>query len=164
MATTNPKDKSLYARAILRIGLGYIFLWAFIDKLFGLEFSTCKGVGVACSQAWLHGGSPTAGFLGHAATGPLTGFYHHLAGQAWVDWLFMLGLLFVGVGLLFGTWIRSAAAAGIVLLALMWSSLLWPSTAPGVDYHIIYILAMLTVLLDNAPQKWTIKLPLVRLP
>ncbi|HEX5447898.1 MAG TPA: hypothetical protein VFW90_01720 [Candidatus Saccharimonadales bacterium] len=153
-----------YALSALRIGLGYIFLWAFIDKLFGLEFSTCKGVGLGCSQAWLHGGSPTAGFLGHAATGPLAGFYHHLAGQAWVDWLFMLGLLFVGIGLFFGTWVKSAAAAGIVMLALFWSSLLWPTATPGVDEHIIYILVMLVFLFGNFPQKWTVKLPWIKLP
>lgn len=163
MAAAKSKSKSLYAHALLRIGLGYIFIWAFIDKLFGLEFSTCKGVGVGCSQAWIHGGSPTAGFLGHAATGPLADFYHHLAGQVWVDWLFMLGLLFVGVGLLLGAWIKSASVVGIVMLALMWSSLLWPATAPGVDEHIIYILVLLTFLFSNVPQKWSLKIPGIRL-
>lgn len=157
-------NKGLFAWALLRIGLGYIFLWAFLDKSFGLTFATCKGVGVGCSQAWIHGGSPTAGFLGHAATGPLAGFYHHLAGQALIDWTFMLGLLFVGVGLLFGTWIKSASAAGIVMLALFWSALLWPAATPGVDEHIIYILVLLNFLLSNSPQKWTVKLDWLKLP
>lgn len=158
------KDRTSYFMALLRIGLGYIFLWAFIDKLFGLGFSTCKGVGAGCSQAWLHGGSPTTGFLGHAATGPLAGFYHHLAGQIWVDWAFMLGLLFVGVGLLFGAWIKSASVAGIAMLALFWSALLWPAAAPGVDEHIIYILALLVFLFGSFPQKWSIKLSFIKLP
>lgn len=158
------EDSGLYALAGLRIGLGYIFTWAFFDKLLGLKFATCKGADVSCSQAWIHGGSPTNGFLGHATTGPLASFYHHLAGQAWVDWLFMLGLLFVGVGLLLGSWIRSAAAAGIVLLALMWSSLLWPANSPGVDEHIIYILALLVFLVGNMPARWAVKLPFVKLP
>ena len=157
-------DKSLYALALLRIGLGYMFLWAFIDKLFGFGYATCKGLGRGCSEAWLHGGSPTAGFLGHATTGPLASSYQHLAGHAWVDWLFMLGLLFIGAGLVFGTWIKSAAAAGIAMLALMWSSLLWPAQTPGVDEHIIYILALLVFLLSNAPQKWAIKTRWFKLP
>jgi len=169
MVVSKNKDLSLYARALLRIGLGYIFLWAFIDKLFGLGFSTCKNavsgaVNIGCNQAWIHGGSPTAGFLGHATTGPMAGFYHHLAGHAWVDWGFMLALLFIGVGLVFGSWIKSASAVGIILLAMMWSSLLWPATAPGVDEHIIYILVLLTFLFSTGAQKWTIKLPWIKLP
>lgn len=157
-------EKGQYAWALLRIGLGYIFLWAFLDKLFGLGFSTCKGKGLGCSADWLHGGSPTAGFLGHATTGPLANFYHHLAGHAVVDWAFMLGLAFVGIGLFFGTWIKSAAAVGIVMLALMWSALLWPTNAPGVDEHIIYILAMLGFLFSNVGTKWSFKIPGLRLP
>jgi len=157
-------DKSSYALAALRVMLGYIFLWAFIDKLFGFGFSTCKGLGNSCSQAWIHGGSPTAGFLGHATTGPLASSYHHLAGHVVIDLLFMLGLLFVGVGLFFGTWIKSAAVAGIAMLFLMWSSLLWPANAPGVDEHIIYIFVMLVFLFNKAPAKWTVRSPWINLP
>lgn len=149
------KDRSLYALALLRIGLGYIFLWAFIDKLFGLGFATCKGLKVGCSQAWLDGGSPTKGFLGHATSGPMASFYHHLSGHVWVDWLFMLGLAFVGIGLFLGTWIRAAAVAGIAMLLLMWSALLWPTNSPGVDEHIIYIIGML-VLLSVPATSWSL--------
>ena len=156
--------KSLYALAIARIGLGYIFLWAFFDKLFGLKFATCKTADFGCSQAWLQGGSPTSGFLGNATTGPLADFYQGLAGMAWVDWAFMLGLLFVGLGLFFGAWIKSAAAVGIMMLALMWSALLWPKNAPGVDEHIIYILVLCVFLFSSAPHKLAVKLPWLKLP
>jgi len=161
---TKSLDKGPYALAALRIALGYIFLWAFIDKLFGLGVSTCQGFKDGCSQAWIHGGSPTAAFLGHATTGPLANFYHNLGGHIVVDWLFMLGLLFVGVGLFFGAWIKSASVAGIAMLAMMWSSLLWPTNAPGVDEHIIYIFVLLFFLFNNAPGKWTVKLPWLKLP
>lgn len=163
MAAKN-NDKGPYAWALLRIGLGYIFLWAFFDKLFGLKFATCKTAAVGCKQAWLHGGSPTSGFLGHATTGPLASFYHNLAGQAWVDWAFMLGLLFVGIGLFFGSWIKSAALVGIAMLILMWSALLWPANSPGVDEHIIYILALLGFLFSDIGRKWSFKIPGIRLP
>lgn len=158
------KNRGATALALLRIGLGYIFLWAFLDKLFGLKFATCKSAAAGCKQAWLHGGSPTEGFLGHATTGPLASFYHGLAGQTWVDWAFMIGLLFVGTGLLLGTWIRSAAGAGIAMLILMWSSLLWPANTPGVDEHIIYILVLLVFLAGNFPVKWALRLPWLKLP
>ena len=163
MAKTN-HDPSSLVWSVLRIALGYIFLWAFLDKLFGLQVATCSGKSIGCSEAWVHGGSPTAGFLGHATTGPLASFYHHLAGNALIDWAFMLGLLFIGIGLFFGSWIKSASVAGIAMLALMWSSLLWPTNTPGVDEHVIYILILFGLLANNVPQKWTLKIPFVKLP
>lgn len=161
---SSSKNKTDYGWALLRMGLGYIFLWAFVDKLFGLGFATCKGAEIGCSASWLQGGSPTTGFLAHATTGPLANFYHDLAGLAWVDWLFMLGLLFVGVGLLFGAWIKSASAIGIIMMLLMWSALLWPKNAPGVDEHIIYALVLLGFLVSNVGRTWSIRLPWLRLP
>ena len=52
------------ALAVLRISTGFIFLWAFLDKMFGWHYST---VG---SSAWIHGGSPTKGFLSSVSAGP----------------------------------------------------------------------------------------------
>jgi len=157
-------DPDSYAWSIMRIGLGYIFLWAFLDKLFGLKVATCQGLSYGCKQAWIHGGSPTAGFLGHATSGPFANFYHHLAGNALVDWAFMLGLAFIGIGLFFGTWVKSAAVAGMAMLALMWSSLLWPANTPGVDEHIIYILILFGLLVTNTKPRWTLKIPGLKLP
>src|SRR3546814_5818912 len=39
--------------AALRVGVGSVFLWAFLDKLFGLGYSTPS------ERSWLNGGSPT---------------------------------------------------------------------------------------------------------
>lgn len=150
-------DGSMYIWSILRIVLGFVFLWAFFDKLFGLGVSTCAGKALGCKAAWVHGGSPTSGFLGHATTGPLADFYTKLSGHMWVDWLFMLGLLFVGLGLFLGTWVKSAAAAGIVMLLLMWSALLWPTTTPGIDEHIVYALVLFGVALTADNQIWTME-------
>jgi len=155
-------DKSVYGWALVRLSLGFIFLWAFVDKLFGLGFATCRDkmnvVHTACSQAWLHGGSPTTGFLGHAVQGPFASFYHHLAGKTVVDWLFMVGLLVVGVGLLFGVWVRWASLIGIVMLMLMWSSLLWPANNPFVDEHLVYSLALLGIYFSEPAQElWSLK-------
>jgi thiosulfate dehydrogenase [quinone] large subunit len=155
-------DGSLFAWALIRITLGYVFLWAFLDKTFGLGSSTCKdpitgNISVGCSEAWLHGGSPTAGFLGHAVSGPFANFYHHLAGHARVDWAFMLGLLIVGIGLLLGVWVRAAALIGIVMVLLMWSALLWPANTPGVDEHIVYAIALFGVALVDENQVWGLR-------
>lgn len=155
-------DGSMYAWALLRILLGYTFLWAFLDKLLGLGFATCKAkatglVDVGCSSAWINGGSPTKGFLGNAVTGPFADFYHNLAGQAWVDWLFMIGLLTIGLGLLLGIWVRLGAFAGIILVLLMWSALLWPANSPGVDEHIIYAMALFGIALVDENQVWGLR-------
>lgn len=39
--------------AALRLTTGFIFLWAFLDKLFGLGFSTPS------ERAWINGGKPS---------------------------------------------------------------------------------------------------------
>lgn len=154
-------DASMYVWSILRIVLGYVFLWAFFDKLFGLGFATCKDkltglVDIGCAQSFAQGGSPTKGFLANATTGPFQDFYQNLAGQAWVDWLFMLGLLIAGVGLILGTWVRLASLVGIVMLVLMWSALLWPANSPGIDEHIIYALVLFGIALTADHHAWSL--------
>jgi len=152
-------SRSFYALALARIFLGFIFLWAFVDKLFGLGFATCRdkldAVHIGCSQAWVHGGSPTMGFLTHATSGPLHHVYMQLGTNhsGLIDWLFMLGLLVVGLGLTLGVFIRLATSVGAVMLLLMWSSLLWPSANPFVDEHIIYIFVLATINLANSQQR-----------
>jgi hypothetical protein len=69
--------------ALLRISLGFIFLWAFADKTFGLGFATTS------ANAWINGGSPTYGFLTFATKGPFADFFKSLAGNNFVDIVFM---------------------------------------------------------------------------
>jgi thiosulfate dehydrogenase (quinone) large subunit len=122
---------------LLRYVMSFIFLWAFFDKVFGLGFSTTP------AQAWIHGGSPTAGFLGHAVKGPFMDLFHSLSGVVIVDWLFMLGLLFIGLALLCKKYIKWGAIAGSVMLALMYLSLMLPANNPVIDEHIVYILVLI---------------------
>jgi len=63
--------------AVFRVVLGCEFLWAFVDKTFGLGYAT------PAERAWIYGGSPTKGFLSRAAVGPLEGTFHTIAGAAW---------------------------------------------------------------------------------
>ncbi|MBM9463825.1 DoxX family membrane protein [Aeromicrobium sp. YIM 150415] len=119
-----------------RLSMGWMFLWAFLDKTFGLGFSTDR------ADSWVNGGSPTAGFLGHATTGPLADFYQGLGGQAWVDWLFMIGLLGIGLALMLGIGVNIASVSGAVMLVLMWSAMLWPATNPFMDEHLVQALLL----------------------
>jgi len=118
----------------LRLVMAFIFLWAFFDKLFGLGFATTS------ERAWMNGGSPTAGFLTNAVKGPFSSIFNGLADVAAVDWLFMLGLLFVGVTFLFNKYIFWGSVAGILMMMLMWLALLFPENNPIIDEHIVYAL------------------------
>ena len=150
-----------YVWALTRIALGWIFLWAFLDKTFGLGHETPK------AAAWIDGGHPTEGFLAKAATGPFEGFYHDLAGHAVVDWLFMLGLLGIGAALILGVGMRIAAAGGAVMLVMMWSAVLPPANNPFMDDHLIYALVLVGLALTDAGDtlglgRWWSRTPLVR--
>jgi thiosulfate dehydrogenase [quinone] large subunit len=72
-----------FTLAITRLSIGWVFVWAFLDKTFGLGHETLS------KAAWINGGSPTKGFLSNASTGPFTSFYKDIAGATWADWLFM---------------------------------------------------------------------------
>ncbi|WP_283137639.1 hypothetical protein [Rhizohabitans arisaemae] len=134
--------------AVTRIAMGWIFFWAFLDKTFGWGFAT------PANRAWIEGGSPTTGFLKGASDGALGGFFGGLAGQAWVDWLFMAGLLGVGVALLLGIGMRVAAAAGGLLLLMMWAAALPLATNPFMDDHLVYLLVLIGLALAGAGDTW----------
>lgn len=125
--------------SLIRFFFGFIFLWAFLDKTFGLGLSTSS------SQAWIAGGSPTTNFLAHAVSGPFASFFQGLSGIGIVDWLFMLGLLGVGLSFLTHRYIRFAGIIGALMLLLMYCALLWPTTNPFLDSHIMYALMMLYI-------------------
>ena len=143
------------AIAALRISLGLVFLWAFLDKTFGLGYSTPS------TRSWISGGSPTNGFLSHVAVGPFEALFHSIAGTWWADTLFMIGLLAIGVSLILGVGLRLSAIAGTLMMALMWAAE-WPlaqftstgeasgSTHPFMDYHVIYALSMIVLAVIGA--------------
>lgn len=120
----------------LRFVMAFIFLWAFVDKLFGLGFATKR------ADSWLHGGSPTSGFLSFGTKGPLAEIFKSLAGIPMVDWLFMLGLLFIGLTLLLNRFVLWGAVAGIIMMILMWLATFPPTNNPLIDEHIVYALVL----------------------
>lgn len=124
------------AIAVTRILMGFYFLWAFVDKVFGLGFAT------PAERAWINGGSPTTGFLTNAtAESPFAGLFTAIAGNPVVDWAFMLGLLGVGVALMLGVGVRIGAIAGAAMLLLMYLAefplTLTDATNPLIDSHIL---------------------------
>ena len=144
-----------YIAAAIRLSLGWTFLWAFFDKAFALGHETgvdaqTGAVDYFGPAAWIHGGSPTAGFLGFATKGPLADFYQGLAGNAVIDWIFMLALLGIGLALTLGIGMRIAAASGAALLVMMWSAVLPPANNLFMDDHLVYAMVLVLLALVGA--------------
>ncbi|TCC07880.1 hypothetical protein [Kribbella soli] len=134
--------------AVLRIVLGLSFLWAFVDKLFGLGYATPSGKG------WIDGGDPTAGFLAKGTSGPMADFYQSLVGDWWVSPLFMIGLAGIGLALTLGIGMRIAAVSGALLYVLMWSANFPPENNPVLDDHIVGAITVVALALVAAGNVW----------
>lgn len=155
------------ALATLRIAYGITFLWAFLDKAFALGFhtgaitdpETGARTGIdffAKDAAWFNGGSPTEGFLafGVPADNPFKETFNSMAGDTWVNWLFMLGLLGIGIALLSGVAMRIATAAGALMYALMYAASVPLENNPVVDDHLVGVIVMVVLALGAAGTTW----------
>ncbi|RJT75785.1 DoxX family protein [Arthrobacter cheniae] len=149
--------------ALLRLATGFIFLWAFLDKTFGLGFST------PADRAWVAGGTPSQGFLlSDGVTGPLKGLFTLIASPA-SDILFQLGMLGIGMAVMLGIGLRVSAVVGSFLMVMMYLAE-WPfaanttSTNPLVDYHIIYALTLVLLAASSAGDTWGAGRPWRKLP
>jgi thiosulfate dehydrogenase [quinone] large subunit len=156
--------------SLLRLAMGWTFLWAFLDKAFALGFSTGRVLDDAGATvkiaffgdaAWIHGASPTAGVLGFALKGPFTHFYQTITGYqmtqagptsaAWVDWIYMLSMLLIGLALILGVGVRLASIGGIVWMVIFFTATaIWPEHNPFVDEHVIYAIVLAALFLANA--------------
>ena len=149
------------ALAALRIGFGLTFLWAFVDKLLALGYhtgwdQTGQHLDRFGPAAWINGGSPTEGFLkfGVSPNNWFHGFYTSIGGTAWADWLFMLGLLGIGVALTLGAGMRLAAITGVVLYAMMWAASFPLQTNPLIDDHVLGAITVVVLALTLAGDTW----------
>ena len=154
------------ALAVLRIGFGVTFLWAFLDKLLALGFSTGAVVNdegartgidfLAKDGAWVNGGNPTEGFLafGVPAHNPFKGLFEAMAGDTWVNVLFMVGLLAIGASLLTGVGMRIGTAAGALMYLLMYTASLPLENNPIFDDHLLGAISMVVLAAGYAGNTW----------
>ncbi|MCX6399323.1 MAG: hypothetical protein NTX33_05260 [Propionibacteriales bacterium] len=149
------------ALAVLRIGFGVTFLWAFLDKLLALGYAT--GVNAETGtvdrfgpDAWINEGSPTFGFLnfGVSEDNWFHGFFTGIAGDAWADWLFMLGLAGIGVALILGVGVRMAAATGSVLYLMMYAASFPLENNPVLDDHLLGAITLVVLAATLAGDTW----------
>ncbi|MGP4112662.1 hypothetical protein ACTWP5_17345 [Streptomyces sp. 4N509B] len=157
------------ALAVLRIATGSIFLWAFLDKAFGLGYSTSS------ENSWLEGASPAEGYLGSVSVGPMESTYHDWAGEAWVDLVYMAGMFGLGFALVTGIALRLTAVGGCLMMLSLWLGEFPParhlsdgspsmSTNPLVDNHVIYAAVMVVVAVCSAGRVWGLGRVWERLP
>ena len=167
-----------YWAAVARIAIGFVFLWAFLDKNFGLGYATPS------EGAWKFAtgdGSPTFGFLtfGVNPEGQFADFFHNLGESAgvmgaegptlypgsWVNWAFMLALLGIGITLILGIFTRIGSIGGAVLLMMMYlAAAPWAqytdeaganqSNNPIADDHLAYAIFLIVLMLFTAERTW----------
>jgi thiosulfate dehydrogenase [quinone] large subunit len=152
------------ALAVLRLGFGFTFLWAFFDKTFALGFHTgwttnpetgAETLDRFGDAAWINGGSPTEGFLLYGTEDKwMHDFFSSFAGAAWADWLFMMGLLGIGLALTLGIGMRIAAATGALLYMLMYAASLPLENNPVVDDHLLGAISVIVLALVLAGDTW----------
>lgn len=145
---------------VARILLGWVFLWAFLDKLFGL------GLGTPAERAWISGSSATAGYLS-GVEGPFAGMFAAMAGNALVDWLFMVGMAGVGIAFLLGVAMLPAAVAGLLLMGGIYLSMLPLATNPFLDQHLFYVVLGFAFALAGTGRflglgRWWSGLPIIK--
>ncbi len=132
------EETGRYLLAVVRILLGWIMLWPFFDKLFGLGFATPSGSG------YVEGGSPSS-FVTWVTKGLFSGFYESIAGNAIIDVIFLLALLILGLTLILGFASKLTTFGMAAFLLVMYTLVVPPTDNPVVDDHIIMAVAMLAV-------------------
>jgi thiosulfate dehydrogenase [quinone] large subunit len=141
-----------YVLALARIVTGLYFLWAFVDKLLGLGFSTPS------ANAWINGGTPAQGYIGNVAVNGPIGPFFELFNNPFGDVLFMAALLGIGVALVFGAGLKVAAVSGALLLLFMdlasppWA--LEGATNPLIDSHVLEGFLVILPALTLAGDTW----------
>ena len=173
------ETRGMWAWTVLRLLLGWSFMWAFLDKMFGLGFATCRAaesssIDFGCDASMIKGGSPTFGFLNFGTAGSHTGgLFDWMAPSApdainLADVGFMAALLLGGLALILGIGVRTAAVGGAILMTFMFLAAdVWPENNPVNSSHVIEGFAFLGIATVGAGpfslQEWASqKFPVLR--
>ncbi len=162
-----PRGAAIMA-ALLRIGLGLLYLWGFVSQAFGILFAnektTAAGEHVSWgwyfsytpSHGWISSGfahSPTAGFIS-GTHGPVAPIIQHLpTGVDDFGWMFAIGGL--GIALTLGIFMKIAGWGGLLLNLMIWLSLFPPSSNPVIDgEHMAFAFSILLLMFLHAGNYW----------
>ena len=144
------REKGECFLAVLRIAIGWMMLWPFFDKLFGLGFATPSGSGA------IDGASPSS-FVDLVAGGIFKDLFIALGGNPAVDFLLMAGLLILGITLILGIASKLTTLAMTAFLIVMYMMHVPPTDNPLLDYRLTWILALWAVYYLGGYERFSIK-------
>lgn len=131
------KTSTKVVTVLLRVALGWLFLYSGITKVLNPEWT---------AQGFLEGAKTFSGFYDWFAQGGNLDLVNLL--NSW-------GQLLIGAGLLFGAFTRLAGFAGALLMILYYfPTLEFPAVSHGflVDEHVIYAFVLLLLATVRAGQ------------
>jgi thiosulfate dehydrogenase [quinone] large subunit len=163
--------------ALLRIGLGLMYLWAFIAQGFGVGYTNVRPsdqpppadsaapapveyrwtFSYDADKGWISSGfqhSPTEAYIDKNAHGPVGALLKNLpTGLTDFGWMFALGGL--GIALTFGLFSRIAGWGGLILNLMIWFAAFPPSSNPLIDgEHMAFALSILLLMWIQASNYW----------
>lgn len=163
--------------ALLRIGLGLMYLWAFISQGLGVTYTNVAPTeqpppsnsaaaeevqyrwefGYDADKGWISSGfshSPTEAYIEKNAHGPVGALLKALpTGVTDFGWMFALGGL--GIALTFGLFSRIAGWGGLILNLMIWGAAFPPSSNPLIDgEHMAFALSILLLMWIQASNYW----------
>lgn len=144
---SKPQRVSLF---ILRITMGWMYLYAGISHILDTTFSSAKYIGEAKSFVYLFQ------WFSNPQVLPV------------VDFMVKWGMTLLGVSLLLGLFVRISSYLGMLLMFLLYLPLLnFPMVGTNsylVNQHIIYISGLLLLATCRAGHIWGVEKWLVNLP
>src|SRR5229473_1862826 len=153
--TLDPSTRNNHALALLRIGVGILFLIFGQYKVFGTAFTLHGGF-----QFWINKFLEGGAYPFMAPV--LRGFV--LAHATPIAFLVAYGELAIGIALLFGILVRSASVGGLIFMLTLLVSSDYPGAgAPFWQYfgaslsHSVFVLCFVAFLLGRADFVWSVK-------
>ena len=131
-------EKGQYALSVFRLLIGWLFIWGFLDKMFGLGFQTPS------EGAWINGGSPSS-YVVWVTKGVFADLFNSMAGNAFVDVLFMAALLIIGITLILGIATKITTISAVLFSIVMYALCVPPTDNPLIDYHILLAVGLVVV-------------------
>jgi thiosulfate dehydrogenase [quinone] large subunit len=167
-----PRGGAIVA-ALLRITLGFVYLWAFVSQAFGITY-TNKATPPPnapaptkttyewtfdhdSSKGWISSGfehSPSEAYVDNNLHGPLA-FIPQKLPTGLVDFMWMFAIGGLGIALTFGIAANIAGWGGFLMNILIWLATFPPSTNPLIDgEHVTFALVVLLLMWLQASNYW----------
>ena len=129
------EEKGRYFLAAFRILVGWLLLWGFLDKMFGLGYKTPSGMGM------IDGASPSS-FVNYVSGGIFGDLFNDIGGNLTVDIVFMAGLLILGILLIIGAVSKLTTVMTMVFMVVMFTIHVPPEDNILIDFRIVLMIGI----------------------